>query len=75
MPSVVDPAELFQAMIVKQPGDMRTNVRVSMSIPEEMRIIYTVPSDGITQVSAQEIIYRGMLRKDIVVGMVFERGE
>ena len=75
MPNMVDPAELFQAMIVKQPGDMRTNIRVSMSIPEEMRIVYTVPSDGVTQVSSREIIYRGMLRKDVIVGLVFERGE
>ncbi len=74
MPNIVDPAELFQAMIVKQPGDMRTNVRVSMSIPKGMRIVHTVPDDGVTQVSSQEIIYRGMLRRDVIVGMVFERG-
>jgi hypothetical protein len=72
MPSIVDPAELFQATIIKQPGEMRGSVRVSMSLPEEMRIVHTVPDDGVTRVSAQEIVYRGMLRKDVMVGMVFE---
>jgi len=73
LPSVLDPAERFEAHVVKQPGDMRSTVRVEVEIPGDMSIIHSVPEQGITQDSEQSIVYRGSLREDLLVGLVFER--
>lgn len=73
MPSLFDPAERFEALVFKQPGDWRTSVRVALSLPDNMRAVHTVPEDGITQGNPHDIVYRGRLIGDVLVGAVFER--
>ena len=72
-PSIIDPAGRFGAYVVKQPGDMRTTVRVQVDLPDGMHIIHTVPESGITQEGKRTLIYRGALRKDLMTGMVFAK--
>lgn|GEM_PF-899606 len=72
-PSFIDPAKRLEAYVVKQPGDSRSKVRVEFKLPENMRIIHTVPSAGTTQDSNTSLIYRSELIKDALVGVVFER--
>jgi len=73
MPSWLDPAKRFEARVVKQPGDKRTQLRVSIKMPASLRVVYTVPEDGITRAADNEIIYRGGLNRDLVVGAVYEK--
>lgn len=73
LPNIIDPAKRLEAYIVKQPGDNRTKIRVEIKLPEEMGIIHTAPSTGITQDSNSSLVYRSELKKDMLVGAVFER--
>ena len=73
LPNVFDPAQSFEAYVFKQPGQERTQVRVAISLPEQTRIIHTVPIEGVTQHNANEVVYRGMLQRDVLVGAVFEK--
>ncbi|MFH1354128.1 MAG: DUF4012 domain-containing protein [bacterium] len=73
LPTVFDPAQSFEAYVFKQPGQERTQLRVVMNLPETTRIVHTVPEDGVTQHNANEVVYRGMLQRDGLVGAVFEK--
>ena len=74
LPSLWDPAKSFEAYVVKQPGQERTQVRVALRLPETTRIVHAVPAEGLTQHSNFEVAYRGELGRDVLVGAVFERG-
>lgn len=74
LPSLFDPAESFEAYVVKQPGQERTQVRVALRLPETTRIVHAVPAEGLTQHSNFEVAYRGELGRDVLVGVVFEWG-
>lgn len=72
VPNVLDAASRYALYLAKQPGDVRTTVRVEIQAPESVRIAHTVPSDGITAESAHTAVYRGALRRDVLVGAVLE---
>ena len=72
LPTLFNPTGTVQAFIVKQPGDMRTSVRVSVMLSDDMRIVQTAPTDGITQNSHSAVVYRSGLDRDRVIGVVFE---
>lgn len=73
LPTLFDPAASFQVYVSKQPGDMRTNVRVEISVPEDVRILHTVPLDGVTPAAENKVVYRGALSQDLLVGLVLGR--
>ncbi len=73
LPDLLDPAERYETYVVKQPGDNRTEVRVEIRLPENIGIVHTIPHDGITTTSSQELVYRGELNQDVLVGAVLER--
>ncbi len=73
MPNWWDPAQRWEVLMFKQPGDTRTSVRVSVRLPDNVRIKYTVPENGITQLSGNEVVYRGRLNQDLLIGTVFVR--
>lgn len=71
MPSVLRTAGRLAAYVAKQPGAMRGSVRVSIRLPEAMKIVATAPGSGVTQVSSQEFVYRSDLTTDVATGAVF----
>ncbi len=73
MPSLFHRASSYSLGIAKQAGQGRTNVRASITIPSEYRIVDSVPSSGGTRESDQTYTYRGELTSDIVPGIVFEK--
>ena len=73
MPGMIDEASRLSTYIAKQPGEARTSLRVALQLPEEMRMITHIPENGVTPVSASELVFRGELSQDLVLGAVFER--
>ncbi|MBI3255775.1 MAG: DUF4012 domain-containing protein [Candidatus Andersenbacteria bacterium] len=71
LPHVLASAQRGALLIGKQPGGQRTTVRASLKFPESTRIVHTVPQSGVTQETDHEIVYRGSLSTDVVVGAVF----
>lgn len=71
LPGVVALAQRGVLMVGKQAGSQRTSIRASLKFPESTRIVHTVPQSGVTQESEYEIVYRGSLSTDVVVGAVF----
>jgi len=72
-PSFTDPATRHTVYVAKQPGDTRTEVRIDMRLPDGARLSHTVPQDGVTQSAANELVYRGSLRTDMLVGGVWTK--
>jgi len=72
MPGWLDGAGSYTTYVAKQSGDTRTTVRSVVQLPDGYRVVHTVPSVGVTELAAQETVYRGMLREDILMGVVFE---
>ena len=72
-PGIINPAGRFDTYVVKQPGDMRTTIRVQIDLPENVQMVHTVPESGVTKDNDRTLIYRGLLRKDLLTGMVFAR--
>lgn len=72
-PGMINPAGRFDTYVVKQPGDMRTTVRVQVDLPDNVHMVHAVPESGVTKESDRTLIYRGALRKDLLTGMVFAR--
>ena len=77
MPGFLDSAGSYSVYVAKQSGASRTNVRVEVSFPKGSRVVHTVPSGGVTlsSESAEDIVYRGALTTDLIIGAVFEKGE
>ena len=71
-PSSLDPAERFEVYYFKQPGDMRTTLRITLRLPEAARIVHQVPREGVTQSSPREIVWQGAAVRDVLLGAVFE---
>lgn len=71
VPHLLRPAGRYSTYVAKQPGDTRTSLRVELTLPEEERAVHTVPGDGITQSSPNQVVYRGQLATDVVMGAVF----
>jgi len=74
LPNIIDPAQSFEAYVVKQPGDERSSVRVELVLPQGMKVVHTVPAGGITQEADNTVVYRGKLRTDLLVGAVYASG-
>ncbi len=72
LPSLLKPANSYSVYLGKQAGDTRTNLRVEIMLPESVRLVHTVPADGVTQSDERTLVYRGRLQADRVVGAVFE---
>lgn len=72
-PGVINPAGRFDTYVVKQSGDMRTTIRVQIDLPENVQMVHAVPESGVTKDNDRTLIYRGLLRKDLLTGMVFAR--
>lgn len=73
LPGVINPVQRFGVYAVKQPGSARTDVRVSVKLPESLRVVTTAPASGVTLTNDHEFTYRGELTRDAVVGAVFEK--
>ncbi len=71
MPSMFDPVERFEVYVAKQPGDERTSVRIELLVPESMQIMEVVPEGGITWKKDNNVVYRGKLKKDLLLGSVY----
>jgi hypothetical protein len=71
-PSSLDPAERFEVYYFKQPGDMRTTMRISMRLPEAARIVHHAPREGASQLSARELTWQSKVTSDVLLGAVFE---
>lgn len=72
LPQLLSPASHYALTVIKQPGSQRTTVRASLKLPAAMSIVHAVPATGLTQQTPQELLYRGALKGDVVVGGVFE---
>lgn len=68
-----DPAQQLTTYIAKQAGDKRTTVRVSLDLPEQVRIMHTIPTDGVMQDTSHSFVYRGKLDQDVLIGAVYVR--
>ena len=73
LPSVFVPASNVSLFVLKQSGAIRTKIRASLKLPDNLSIVHTVPLDGITREADNELIYRGDLTHDISIGAVFDR--
>lgn len=73
LPRLLDPAGQWGVLLVKQPGDERTAVRVTVRLPRDVRVARTVPAGGVTVIDDGEFVYRGALQSDILLGAVLER--
>ena len=73
MPGMLDEAGRVSVYLAKQPGQIRTTLRVEIHLPETLRVHTTAPESGVTPVSDSQFTYRGELSRDVVVGGVFER--
>lgn len=73
LPGIFDDASKYSTYIAKQPGDFRTEIRASVMLPDSLNVIHTAPDDGVTVHEGREIVYRGLLTGDVVVGGVFEK--
>lgn len=72
LPGVLRRADTVAAYVAKQPGDVRSELRVELKLPSNLRVVHTVPDDGITRVDEETIVYRGALRRDVLIGAVVE---
>lgn len=72
MPSLFHRAASYSLGVAKQPGQQRTTIRASITVPEKFTIIDAVPKSGVTLESRTNYVYRGELTSDIVPGIVFE---
>lgn len=72
-PSVINPVSTYSTYIFKQPGDIRTTVRSSITLPSKERIVHSAPQEGVTRESDRSAVYRGSLTKDVLTGVVFEK--
>lgn len=70
LPNWWSSARPFGMYAAKQPGDTRTTLRAEITLPENVRVVHTVPHDGITQPDARHVIFRGALKTDQLVGVV-----
>lgn len=70
LPSTINPAGSYSLFVFKQPGAKRTTVRATLSLPEQYRIIHTVPASGVTAEANSSIVYRGLLNHDLLVGLI-----
>lgn len=70
LPTMLKPYQQWQTQLIKQPGDVRTTARVEVRLPKSMRIVHAVPHDGATQ-DEQNMVYRGALSRDRLVGIVY----
>lgn len=75
LPGTLNAADHMAVTVAKQSGAQRTMLRASLKLPETARIVHTVPQTGVTQDSNQEMVYRGPLSTDVVVGVVYTRGK
>lgn len=73
LPGLLNSAENFSMYIAKQPGEMRSSVRLEVHLPPGHEIVHTVPTDGVTQESPTTVVYRGPLTHDVLLGVVFAR--
>lgn len=73
MPSFFNQAQRYSVYVAKQPGDVRTSLRASIRIPDDVVMTHVAPETGLTRESDQQLIYRGGLVSDIGVGAVLER--
>ena len=71
LPRWWDRVSSYQAYVYKQPGDERTETRVSIEVPVEYSVTHVVPDQGVTR-EAAGVVYRGALQRDTVVGVVIE---
>ncbi len=72
MPSYLHPAASYSLGIFKQPGQLRTSVRASIQVPDNMKIVHAIPASGMTRESDSSLVYRGQLTSDVLPGIVFE---
>lgn len=67
---LLNEAERHAVYIIKQPGDARTEARIELRLPENVRFVHTVPHDGVTQMGDNVLVYRGSLKEDVMAGGV-----
>lgn len=72
LPGSLNLFESYALQLAKQPGDARTTVRAELVLPENMRIVIVQPEDGITRETDHQLVYRGPLRRDTVIGATYE---
>jgi len=73
LPGIIDSVKRLEAYVLKQPGDMRTQVRIEIKLPESLRIVHVAPDSGTTQNSDGSLTYRSWLNKDVLIGAVYEK--
>lgn len=73
LPAGLNLAETVAVLVAKQPGDMRSLVRIEVRLPNNMRVVHTVPDEGITQTDSNSLVYQGPLRRDVLLGAVIEQ--
>ena len=73
MPDFLHSAASYSVALIKQPGQQRTSVTVSLKFPKDLRIIERAPNSGVTLDSDSSIVYRGDEARDILVGAVVQK--
>lgn len=72
LPGNLNLFESYALQLYKQPGDTRTTVRAELVLPLNMRIVTVQPEDGITREADNQLVYRGQLARDTVIGATYE---
>ncbi len=72
LPGGLNLFESYALQLVKQPGDLRTTVRAELVLPPNMRMVTVQPEDGITREADRQLVYRGALTRDTVIGATYE---
>lgn len=72
LPAGLNVAETLAVYVAKQPGDGRSDIRIEVRLPKNIRVVHTVPNEGVTQTDPATFVYRGPLQHDVLVGAVVE---
>lgn len=72
IPTLLSPASKYTVAVVKQPGQQRTGLHITIQFPNNMHIVHQVPDEGVTLDSDSSIVYRGDGTRDILVGAVVQ---
>lgn len=73
LPGLIHPAEKYSIFVYKQPGDMNTQIRAEIKLPDNVKAVHSVPDAGFTFTDERTGVYRGGLDENRLVGIVMEK--
>jgi hypothetical protein len=71
LPGFLDAYKSHSLYLAKQPGDERTQVRATFSLPKGLKVTRFLPEEGVTSTN-EGLVWRGYLRQDTVIGLIYE---